>query len=134
MRHLYTLDCKSAEEARAKAQLAAPNVLPKKHLFGLPPESVSPTYKIEASDGELAYTAQLYVREQKMDFAPPPDATALGMETIQKEVFQLVLDFDFFTKKPVARESFDPMAWLTGWHKAINKDADEFLELAGRRV
>jgi hypothetical protein len=133
MRCLYVIECKSLQEAQEKAQAAAPNSVPRKQMFSIRPNSVSPTFKTEVDDGELGYNAQIYAREQKMDFAPPPDAIVAGLEKVEKQLFHLILDLDFYSKKPMASESFDTKSWLMGWNKAITRDADAFLDLAGGR-
>jgi hypothetical protein len=133
MRQIFAIECRSLDDARQKARDSAPQGLPTKTLFGVVPKSVGPTFKIEADDGELGYSAQIYAREQKMDFLPPPEALVAGLLKSEKEIFHLMLDVDVFTKKPIARESFDPKAWLLGCNKAITRDADAFLDLAGGR-
>jgi hypothetical protein len=129
-RYFYTIECKSLKEARDKAKLAVITTMPSR-LFGIDLISAAPMFRLEADDGELAFNAQIYARENRVDFIPPPDASALGIEKVEKLTFQLVLDVDFFTKKPVARESFEAKSWLMGWSKSITRGADEFLNLAG---
>ena len=129
-RFIYSIDFKTLREAQKKAEESVPYRVPKKKLFNISPESLSPSFKIEGDDGELAYVAQIYAREHKLDFRPPPDVAALGLSKMEKSLFQLVLDLDFSTKKPMPTESFDALTWLTGWNKIVRRDADAFLELA----
>jgi hypothetical protein len=132
-RYFYTIECKSMEDARRKAEAAIPNAVPKKTLFSMEPPNITPAFKLDANDGELAYIVQLYHREVKIEFSPPPEAMALGMEKTEKQAYQLVFDADFFTTAPIATESFDARTWLQGWNKAVTRDADTFLSLAEGR-
>jgi hypothetical protein len=68
-----------------------------------------------------------------MVFIPPPDASVAGLEKVEKQMFHLILDLDFYSKKPMASESFDAKSWLMGWNRAITRDADASLDLAGGR-
>ena len=125
-----TLEFKSLEDARKKAQDFGWAALPTKSLFRIEPRSVGPTFKLEVDDGELAYVAQIYPQEQKVAFLTTPDAAAVfGLKDVKKERYDLILDLDFATKKPVRMESFDTMSWLAGWQRAINQDAETFLNL-----
>jgi len=132
-RYLHAIDCKSMEDARRKAQAMFPSAAPQKKLFTLDASSIAPALKIEGDDGELGCTAQVYPNEQKIDFTPPPDVAAMGVEKTQKTLYQLVFDIDFYTKKSVKVESFEPKAWLMGWQKTISRDADAFLSLGEER-
>jgi hypothetical protein len=122
------------EDARRKAQAMFPTATPKKRLFALDPSCIAPALKIEGDDGELGCTAQVYPREQKVEFTPPPDAAAMGVETTDKTVYELVFDVDLFTKKFVKLESFETKSWLMGWHKSVTRDADAFLSLGEDRL
>jgi hypothetical protein len=129
-RYLYSIECKSMEDARQKARGAIPHAVPKKSLFSIEPNFLTPTFKIDGDDGELAFVAQLYPREQKLELSPPPEATAIGVEKTDKTVYQVMLDIDFSTKKPIPKERFDAKTWLQGWNKTITREADAFLTLA----
>jgi hypothetical protein len=126
-RYLYSLDCKSLEDAQQKAQAAVDFGKPKKKLFSMEPAYVAPNFKLAGDDGDLAYFAQIYHREQKIEFSPPPEYAILGIEKTEKVSYELTLDIDFFTKKQIPVESFHAKSWLQGWHKTIVKDADAFL-------
>ena len=129
-RFMYALEFKSLEDARKKAQDFGWAALPTKSLFRIEPRSVGPTFKLEVDDGELAYVAQIYPQEKKVAFLTTPDAAAVfGLKDVKKERYDLILDLDFATKKPVRMESFDTMSWLAGWQRAINQDAETFLNL-----
>jgi hypothetical protein len=132
-RYLYSIECKSLEEARRKAQAATPLAVPKKKLFSIEPARIAPSFKIEGDDGELGYIAQIYPREQRIGFSPPPDAAAIGLEKVEKISSELTFDIDFFTKKPIPVSGFDAKSWLQGWHKTITREADAFLALAEGR-
>lgn len=116
-------------DARHRVREAIPHAVPQKNLFSLQPDFATPSFKIDGDDGELAYVAQLYQREQKIEFFPPPEATAIGVEKTEKAVYQVVFDIDFSTKKPIPTEGFDAKTWLQGWHKTITRDADAFLTM-----
>jgi hypothetical protein len=132
-RYQYSIECKSLEEARRKAQATIPYAVPKKKLFSIEPAQIGPNLKIEGDDGELAYLAQIYHREQKVELAPPPEYVTLGLERVEKIKYELTLDIDFFTKKSIPVERFQAKSWLLGWHKTIVRDADAFLDLAEGR-
>jgi hypothetical protein len=66
-----------------------------------------------------------------VDFLPAPEAASLGVDRVEKAVYELVFDIDLYTKKQIAVSSFDPKSWLHGWNKVIVRDADTFLGLAG---
>ena len=129
----YSIECKSLEEARRKVQAAIPSAVPKKKLFSIEPAQITPHLKIEGDDGELAYFAQVYHREQRVALIPPPEYVALGVERTEKINYEVTLDIDFFTKKPIPVERFHAKSWLMGWHKTIARDADAFLDLAEGR-
>ena len=127
-RYQFSMKCKTVEEARARAAEAIPAFGSYPKLFNIAPTSCGPTVKIEADDGDLAFVAQLYAQEKKYEFNPPPDlAEASGLERTEQSIFELVLDFDFSTKKPIPVSAFDAHSWLVGASKAISRDADLFL-------
>lgn len=128
IRSIYTIDFKSREDVYKRAQEAISNSALNKTYFNIEPTFVAPVYKVDVDDGDVGYTAQLYSREYKLEFQPPPDAATLGVLDISKTINQLALDVDFATKKPVPIEGLDVMAWLIGWNKALVRDADAFLE------
>jgi hypothetical protein len=128
-RVIHSIKCKSAEEARQKAAEAVPLSVAGNEFFGISESTFSPHLKIDASDGELGYTVQLYISEKKFEFEPPPEfATALNLDRRSETIDELLLDMDFFTKKPMPIESFDARVWLNGWNKAIARDTDKFLD------
>jgi hypothetical protein len=100
-------------------------------LFRVKPENHLPSLKLEVDDGEIGYLAQVYVVEKKIDMTSPPDAIALGAESIQRSQVSIMLDVDFSTKAPIPVESFDIHVWLSGWQRALNKDADRLLNVPG---
>lgn len=127
-RYQYSMKCKTIEEARAKAAEAIPAFATGPRLFNIEPTSCGPSMKIEGDDGELAFVAQLYAQEKKYEFNPPPDVSeASGLERTEQSTFELVLDFDFSTKKPIPVSAFNAHSWLVGASKSISRDADLFL-------
>lgn len=128
-RHIYTLEFKSQDEARKKMRETHPSAIPKKALFSIPADKAVPAFKVEMDDGELACSAQLYQREKKIEFTPPPDVAVMGVEKTDKAVYEVVLDLDFSTKKPIPAESFEAQSWVQGWSKSVTRDADAFLSL-----
>jgi hypothetical protein len=127
-RFIYSHRCKDAEDARAKLAKALPLSFGGAEFFNIKPERVAPLVKVDVGDGELGYTVQLNANERKYEFAPPPEVSALNLE-LQGETFhELVLDFDFFTARPMPTESLDIRLWLSGWNKALGRDADNILD------
>jgi hypothetical protein len=127
-RYVYSLSCKSLEEARLKAAEAIPALSASPKLFNISATSYGPSIKLEADDGELGFVAQLFTQEKKFEFNPPPDLSEItGLEKSEQKTYELVLDFDLATKKPIRVEAFDARAWLLGWNKILSKDADAFL-------
>jgi hypothetical protein len=127
-RIIHTLKCKSADEARKKVAEAMPLNTPRSDFFGVRPTSLSPNLKIEASDGELAYTVHIHASEKKFEFEPPPEFASLNLDKRTETMDEVLLDMDFFTKKPMPTESFDARVWLNGWNKAVSRDSDRFLD------
>lgn len=127
-RMLFSIACTSQEEAREKSMISVQALPPRIALFGVEPTSFGAAVKIEADDGDFGYTAQLYAQEKKFEFNPPPDVLMNGLEKQEQKTFEIVLDFDFATKKPVRTDAFDCKSWLLGWNRAIGRDADNFLE------
>jgi hypothetical protein len=116
-RYLYCIECKSMADARQRVREAIPHAVPQKNLFSLQPAFATPSFKIDGDDGELAYVAQLYQREQKIEFSPPPEAAAIGVEKTEKAIYQVVFDIDFSTKKPIPTEGFDAKLGYKGGTK-----------------
>jgi hypothetical protein len=132
-RLIFSLPCSSLAEAREKSMISITALPSRTLLFGVEPQSFGAAAKLEVDDGDFGYLAQLYPQEKKFDFSPPPDVLMAGLEKREEKTFELVLDFDFSTKKPLRTEAFDCKSWLMGWNKAIGRDADTFLEyLAGK--
>jgi hypothetical protein len=132
-RYLFSLPCDSLEEAREKSRTSVAVLPSQTRLFGVEPRSFGATVKLEADDGDFGYLAQLYPQEKSFDFNPPPDVAESGLERRAQKLSQLVLDLDFSTKKPLRVDAFDCEAWLLSWTKAVNRDADAFLDyLAGK--
>jgi hypothetical protein len=129
-RFLYSLECKSAEEARTAAKSFGLVATPTRELFNIKPTSMNPGFKVEADDGELGYVLQLYTGEIKFEFNPAPDVVALDVRVEDKTTHQLIIDLDFMTKKPMKVESFDVKTWLMGWQRAVNRDTDDMLNIA----
>lgn len=131
-RLIFSIACSTLEEAREKSMIANGALPARTVLFGVEPRSFGAATKLEVDDGDFGYQVQLYPQEKKFDFNPTPDVAAVGLERREEKTFELVLDFDFSTKKPIRTDAFDCKSWLTSWNKAINRDADAFLEyLAG---
>lgn len=126
-RMYYVLEFKTPEEARRKAREFGLTYVPPVPLFGVVPGSVSPTFKVDVDDGEIGYTAQLYTVERKMDFNPPPEFANSPIKRIEDTRHELMLDVDFFTKKPIGVESFEMTEWLAGWNRAANSDMNKLL-------
>ena len=97
-------------------------------FFNVKPKRAAPLIKIDVGDGELGYTVQLNANERKYEFSPPPEVAALKLELHNETFHELVLDFDFFTTQPMPTESLDIRVWLSGWNKALSRDADHFLD------
>ena len=134
LRYIFSMSCKSIDEAREKACIAVPAFGSRPYLLNVKPSSFGPTIKLEADDGDFAYTAQLLAQERKFEFSPPPEAADVGLERIDRKMFELVFDVDCYTKKPVRVDAFDCKSWLQGWNKAVSQDADAVLDyLAGKR-
>lgn len=129
-RYLFTLQCKSREDATAKLKRALPNFLPTKPLFSFEPTEIIPSLTLEGDDGEVGCNFKLYHREARIDFTPPPDASALGIEKIDKKSFDLVLDLDMFTRQAIPVESWEPKSWLQGTYRTMTRDADALLDWA----
>jgi hypothetical protein len=127
-RFIYSLRCKDAEDARAKLAKALPLSFGGAEFFNVKPERAAPLLKVDVGDGELGYTVQLNANERKYEFAPPPEVSVLNLELHDETFHELVLDFDFFTTRPMPTESLDIRVWLSGWNKAIGRDADHFLD------
>jgi hypothetical protein len=127
-RFIYSLRCKDAEDARAKLAKALPLSFGGTEFFNVKPKRAAPLLKIDVGDGELGYTVQLNSNERKYEFSPPPEVSALNLELHDEAFHELVLDFDFFTAQPMPTESLDIRVWLSGWNKAIGRDADKLLD------
>lgn len=133
-RCIFSLPCKSIEEAREKACAALPAFSSRPPLFNIKSGTIGPTIKLECDDGDFGYIAQLYANEKRFEVNSPPEATDSGWEKFEKKLAEVLLDLDFHTKKPVRVNAFDCKLWLQGWNKAIARDADGFLDyLAGKR-
>ncbi len=127
-RFIHRLRCKDADDARAKLRQALPIQPGGATFFNVKPEQFSPHLKIDVSDGELGYTVQFHVNQRTYEFETPPEVSDLDLEHVKKTIDELVFDIDFFTAQPIPTESFDGAVWLSGWHKAIAKDADRLFE------
>jgi hypothetical protein len=126
-RYLFTLQCKSREDATAKLKRALPGFIPTAPLFSFEPNEIIPSLSLEGDDAEIGCHFKLYQREAKVEFDPPPDTTALGVEKIDKSSFDLVLDLDMFTRQAIPVESWEPKSWLQGTYRTITRDADALL-------
>lgn len=127
-RIIHRMRCKSAEDARSKLEAALPIKASKTPFFNIQPERFSPHLKLDVNDGELGYTVQFHANERTFEFEPPPEVSDFELATARKTIGELVLDFDFYTMKPIPTESFDASVWVSGWHKSINKEADRVLD------
>ena len=56
-RYIYTIECKSSEDARRKAEEAIPQAVPKRALFAIEPLNATPAFKLDAT---TAPSATLY--------------------------------------------------------------------------
>jgi hypothetical protein len=129
-RYLFTLQCKSREDAAEKLRRALPNFIPTKPLFSFEPSEIIPGLTLEGNDGEVGCHFKLYQREAKVEFDPPPDTSALGVEKIDKTSFDLVLDLDMFTRLTIPVESWEPKSWMQGTYRTMTHDADALLSWA----
>jgi len=127
-RIIYSLRCKTSDEARAKLAEAMPLSFGEATFFNIKPTQFSPHLKIDVSDGELGYTVQFHKNEKKYEFDPPPEVSDLNLEPRNEAIEELTLDFDFFTTQPIPTESFDVRVWLAGWNKSLSRDADNLLD------
>jgi hypothetical protein len=134
-RFQYSQRLKSLEEAHKRARNFGWSAVPKRTLFKIEPSRTAVTYKLEVDDGELGYTAQVYPQENKLELNTTPEMAQFNLGPLPTgELFELVLDIDFMTKKPISIESFSLNEWLSGWRRAINQDADNFLKLGSQNV
>ncbi|MGH6713915.1 MAG: hypothetical protein ACREEK_33800 [Bradyrhizobium sp.] len=132
-RLIYSLPCATLAEAREKSMICTRALPPRTRLFGVDPQSFGASTKLEVDDGDFGYLAHLYPQEKRFDFSPPPDVLIAGLEKREEKTYELVLDFDFSTKKPLRVDAFDCKSWLMGWSKMVSRDADTFLDyLAGK--
>lgn len=129
-RYVYALECKSREDMAERLRQALPGLIPPRPLFSFEPKEFAPSLVLESNDGALAGIFRLHQREQSINFQPPPDALASGVERIERTVFAVVLDFDFSTRKTMAVESFETKSWLQGTYKTMTRDVDGFLNWA----
>lgn len=129
-RTAFVMKCKSPDEGRQKLAQMLPLNFGGATLFNIKPERISPHLKIDVSDGELGYTAQVYVSERKYDFEPPAEiVAAISLEPVHQTISELTFDVDIFTVEPMPTESFDVRTWLSGCNKSIARDADKLMEV-----
>ncbi len=126
-RFQYSRRFKSMEEARKQLDLFPWAIKPNSEIFRIRPDQVCSNLKVEGDDGEIGYTAQVYAATKRFELQVPPEAAALGADDLKHELSEIIFDVDCMTKKPIAVESFHVGEWLTGWQRAINKDADSLL-------
>ena len=127
-RFIHRARCKDADDARAKLRQALPIQIGGATFFNIKTDQFSPHLKIDVSDGELGYTVQFHVNKRNYEFEVPPEMADLEFDQVKKTIDELVFDIDFFTAQPIPTESFDGAVWLSGWHKAIAKDADRLFD------
>lgn len=127
-RSVFSVSCESLEELREKSMIAVHALPLGAPFFGVRPTSFGAAVKIEADDGDFGYAAQLYPQEKGFEFNPPPDILIKDLERREEKTFELMLDVDFSTKKPLRTDAFDCKSWLLSWNRAIGRDADNFLE------
>jgi hypothetical protein len=132
-RFKYALPCSSLDDARAKVADLGLVAVPQKMMFNVNASNVGPSFKIEGDDGEIGYIVQIYPHQRKFEFTPSPEMRALNIEVAEKTLYEVMLDLDFSTKKPMPVESFNAKSWLAGWHKVVNRDAEAVLSMGFKK-
>jgi hypothetical protein len=127
LRSQYILPVKDMEAGQEFVRSLNLTAMPSTKLFDVNPNLKNPFYQMEVTDDDFGYTVRIGTRKQNVEFSPPPNLYQLKAQSIEQ--FNVLLDLDLYTMKPVSGDVFEPTSWLEKWMKVTKSDLPKVLEL-----
>ncbi len=126
LRIIYRRTCRSADEASSLMLKLGLMRVPSGRHFGIEGEAKGPHYAIRWEGKTLGATANLRTQARRVFMEPPLGERAL--ERVDKELFDLDYDLDYYTMAPVPIGQFRARDWIKQAVHVVERDSKVFLE------
>jgi hypothetical protein len=116
---------RSSEEAADALLSTGIMKVPEGKHFGIEGPPKLPHYAIRLDGDNLAVQVNLHTQERKLKIDVPLGETAL--ESVEKDIFELIYDVDYFTIGTVDIGQFRASDWIPNALRVIRRDSKVFL-------
>ena len=125
LRVIYRLNFESREEASNALISTRMMKIPEGKHFGIEGAPRLPHYAIRWEGDKLG--AQVIVQAQERKILVEPALGETIVDPIEKDLFELVFDIDYFTIGTVEVGQFRASEWITNGMRVIRRDSSAFL-------
>lgn len=125
LRVVYRNDCKSRDEASEKIARSGMIKIPSGKHFGIEGLPKLPSYALRWEGDKLGSSVTLRAQERKVVIEPGFGETAFSR--IEKELYEVDFDIDYYTMVPVDIGQFRARDWILQAIHVIRRDSKIFL-------
>jgi hypothetical protein len=126
LRPIYRHEYRNRDEAAAALIGTGIMEVPEGRHFGIEGRPVLPHYAIRWEGDKLAIQVNFRVQERKVTLQLPLGETAVP--NIEKDIIELIYDFDYFTVGSVEVGQFRALDWIPNAMRVIRRDSSVFLK------
>ncbi len=125
VRFVFARTYPTPEEAAEQLLQTGMMKCPQGPFFGFEGKATIPRYALRWEGEERGTLVQLRAETQKIETTPP--ASIPDVEPLSKESHRLVVDFDYYTRKPVGIGQLESREWIKQVNHVIRRDSSVFM-------